>query len=118
MLLFGVAAFVVASLLLREGAAESLDVRGASLEVLADGVGPVGVTVAAALLAVTGWTWIDPVVGAGLGLWILPRTWRLAASAPRVLLQAAPAGIDVARLTADLAALPTSSTCTTSTCGR
>jgi cobalt-zinc-cadmium efflux system protein len=102
----GLAANGIAFLLLRDGAAESLNVRGAYLEVLADAVGSVGVIVGALLIALTGWTWVDPVVGAALGLWILPRTWRLAASALRVLLQAAPAGIDLERLSADLAALP------------
>ena len=102
----GLAANLAALALLRPGEAESLNVRGAYLEVLADTVGSVGVIIGALVLAATGWTWIDPVVGAALGLWILPRTWRLAASALRVLLQAAPAGIDLERLAADLAALP------------
>lgn len=102
----GLAANVVAFLLLRPGAAESVNVQGAYLEVLADAIGSVGVIVGAALIAVTGWTWVDPVIGAALALWILPRTWRLAASTLRILLQAAPAGIDLDRLRADLAALP------------
>ena len=102
----GLAANLVAFALLRRGADESLNVRGASLEVLADAIGSVGVIVGAVLVAATGAAWIDPVVGAALGLWILPRTWRLAAGALRVLLQAAPAGIDLDRLSADLAALP------------
>ena len=41
---------------------------------------------------VTGWGWVDPVVGVGIGLFILPRTWRLGAQAVRILVQAAPAG--------------------------
>jgi cobalt-zinc-cadmium efflux system protein len=102
----GLAANLVAFALLRRGADESLNVRGASLEVLADAIGSVGVILGAGLVAATGAAWIDPVVGAALGLWILPRTWRLAAGALRVLLQAAPAGIDLDRLSADLAALP------------
>jgi cobalt-zinc-cadmium efflux system protein len=102
----GLVANLVAFVLLRPGAEESLNVQGASLEVLADAVGSVGVIVGAVLAGLTGWSWIDPVVGAALGLWILPRTWRLAAGALRVLLQAAPAGIDLERLAADLAALP------------
>ena len=102
----GLAANLVAYGLLRPGADDNLNVRAAALDVLADAVGSVGVIVAAAVLAVTGWTWVDPVVGAALGVWILPRTWRLAAAALRVLLQAAPAGIDVEALAADLADLP------------
>ena len=102
----GLLANGAAFLLLREGAEESLNVRGAYLEVVADLLGSAIVIAATAVLAVTGWTWIDAVAGAVLGLWILPRTWRLAGDALRVLLQAAPAGIDLAAVHADLAALP------------
>ena len=81
--------------LLREGAKESLNVEGAYLEVLADTVGSVGVIIAAVLLEVFGWGWVDPVIGALIGLWILPRTWRLGRRAVRVLLQAAPDHVDL-----------------------
>ncbi len=99
----GLAANLVAFWLLREGSKESLNVEGAYLEVLADTIGSVGVIVAAILLEVFGWTWVDPVIGAGIGLWILPRTWRLGRRAVRVLLQAAPDHVDLDALVADLA---------------
>lgn len=102
----GLAANLVAFFLLRAGAGESLNVGGAYLEVLADTVGSVGVIVGAGVVLVTGWTWVDPVVGAAIGLWILPRTWRLGRQAMRVLLEAAPPGLDLAALRADLCALP------------
>ena len=102
----GLVANVVAFALLRPGADASLNLRAASLDVLADALASVGVIVAAAVIAVTEWRWVDPVVGAALGMWILPRAAQLAAGALRVLLQAAPAGIDLDRLRSDLAALP------------
>jgi cobalt-zinc-cadmium efflux system protein len=102
----GLAANLVAWALLRAGARESINVEGAYLEVLADTIGSVGVIVGAAVLSVTGWTWVDPVVGVAIGLWILPRTYRLGRQALRVLIEAAPAGVDLDRLSADLAALP------------
>ncbi len=101
----GLVVNVVSFFLLREGAKESLNVEGAYLEVVADTLGSVGVIVAAVLLEVFGWTWVDPVVGAAIGLWILPRTWRLGGQAVRVLLQAAPPGTDLGAMTADLADL-------------
>jgi len=97
---------LLAFALLRQGARESLNVEGAYLEVLADTVGSIGVIVGATVVAVTGWSWVDPVVGVAIGAWVLPRTWRLAARALRILLEAAPAGIDLDRLAADLGALP------------
>ena len=44
-------------------------------------------------------------IGAGIGLWILPRTWRLGRRAVRILLQAAPEHIDLDALAAELAAI-------------
>ncbi|MFQ5556841.1 MAG: cation diffusion facilitator family transporter [Acidimicrobiales bacterium] len=102
----GLAANLVAFALLREGAKESLNVEGAYLEVLADTVGSLGVIVAAIVLEVFGWSWVDPVIGAAIGLWILPRTGRLGRNAVRILLQAAPEHVDIDALTAELEAIP------------
>jgi cobalt-zinc-cadmium efflux system protein len=102
----GVAVNLAGFLLLREGAGQSLAMRAAYLEVLADLVGSIGVIVAALLIAITGEDWIDPLFAIALGVWIVPRTLRLGAAALRVLLQAAPAHIDLSTLHADLAALP------------
>ena len=99
----GLAANLVAFALLRGGSKESLNVEGAYLEVLADTIGSVGVIIAAVLLEVFGWGWIDPVIGAAIGLWILPRTWRLGRRSVRILLQAAPDGFDLDALAHDLA---------------
>jgi cobalt-zinc-cadmium efflux system protein len=102
----GLVANLVAFALLRDGATESINVQGAYLEVLADTVGSLGVIAGAAVVATTGWTWVDPVVGVAIGVWILPRTYRLARQALRILIEAAPVGVDLERLSADLAALP------------
>jgi len=98
----GLVANLVAFALLREGASESLNVEGAYLEVLADLFGSAAVIVAAIVIGVTGWAWVDPLVGVAIGLFILPRTWRLAAQALRILVQAAPPGLDLAALEAEL----------------
>ncbi|MER3452948.1 MAG: cation transporter, partial [Acidimicrobiia bacterium] len=102
----GLAANLVAFWLLRPGAAESINVEGAYLEVLADLAGSVVVIVSAAVVAATGFTWVDAVAGGLLGVWILPRTFSLGRRALRVLLQAAPPEIPLEQLTADLSALP------------
>lgn len=98
----GLVANLVAFALLRAGSKESLNVQGAYLEVLSDLVGSVGVIAAAVVIGVTDWGWVDPAVGVAIGLFILPRTWRLAAQALRVLVQAAPPGLDMAVLEAEL----------------
>jgi cobalt-zinc-cadmium efflux system protein len=102
----GLAVNLVGFLLLREGARESLNVRGAYLEVMADALGSAGVVVAGVLIALTGWVWVDPAFAIALGVFILPRTWRLAGQALRVLVQAAPPHVDLRSLQSDLASLP------------
>jgi len=101
----GAIANVVCFLLLRKGANESLNVRGAYLEVLADLLTSVGVIVAAIVIVVTQWEWVDPVIGAGIGLFIFPRTWKLGAQALRVLVEAAPPHLDVEAVRTDLSAV-------------
>jgi len=102
----GLLANVVAFILLRPGARESLNVRGAYLEVVADLLGSAGVLVAGAVIATTGWWYVDPLVAVAVGLFILPRTWRLGRSAVRILVQAAPEHVDVTAVRATLAAVP------------
>ena len=97
---------LVSFLLLRRGAKESLNVRGAFLEVFSDMLGSVGVIVAGVILLTTGWPYADPIIGAGIGLFILPRAWRLGRDALRILLEMAPPGVDVAAAERELAALP------------
>jgi cobalt-zinc-cadmium efflux system protein len=101
----GLVANVVAFGLLRDGSKASLNVRGAYLEVFSDLLGSLGVIVAAVVLQVTGWEWVDPAVGVAIGLFILPRAWRLGAQAMRILVQAAPLGTDLAAIEAQLQAI-------------
>jgi cobalt-zinc-cadmium efflux system protein len=102
----GLAANVVAFLLLRSGARESINVRGAYLEVIGDLLGSAGVIVAALVIAVTGWAYADPIVAVGVALMILPRTFALGRSAVRILVQAAPEHLDVALVRDRLARVP------------
>ncbi|KQQ05924.1 MULTISPECIES: cation diffusion facilitator family transporter [unclassified Rathayibacter] len=92
--------------LLSAGAKESITLRGASLEVLGDALGSVGVIVAAILLLTTGWAWADPIVGVLIGLLILPRTWSLTRQALGILMESAPPHIDLAAVERDVCAVP------------
>ncbi|GHF92565.1 cation efflux system protein [Deinococcus piscis] len=92
--------------ILAGGQEGSLNVRSAYLEVLSDLLGSAAVIVGAVLIMFTGWTWVDPLLGAGIGLWVIPRTWRLLSESVNVLLEGTPAGLDLDALRADLRALP------------
>ncbi|MDY7086366.1 MAG: cation diffusion facilitator family transporter [Actinomycetota bacterium] len=92
--------------LLRSGAKESINVRGAYLEVVGDLLGSVGVIVAAVIIGLTGWSYADPIVAVIVALMILPRTFALGRSAVRILVQAAPEHLDITAVRARLAAVP------------
>ncbi|MGH2489380.1 MAG: cation diffusion facilitator family transporter, partial [Candidatus Limnocylindria bacterium] len=81
--------------LLQAGAATSLNLRGAYLEVLGDLLGSVAVIVAALVIILTGWTPIDPIASVVIAGLILPRTWSLLREAVDVLLQATPKTVDL-----------------------
>lgn len=93
--LAGLAVNVVGARVLRPGATESINVRGAYLEVVADLIGSIAVVAAALIIRFTGWMYADPLFGAVIGLFIIPRAWRLGRQALRVLVQAAPEGLDL-----------------------
>jgi cobalt-zinc-cadmium efflux system protein len=94
----GLAVNVAGALLLRTGSRRSLNLRGAYNEVLADAVSSVGVIAGAAVITVSGWYWVDPLVAVGIALFILPRTWGLLREAVQVLLEGTPPEVDLAAL--------------------
>ncbi|HUJ07189.1 MAG TPA: cation diffusion facilitator family transporter [Streptosporangiaceae bacterium] len=109
LIVFGVVALAanVASLLvLRRGQSESLNIRGAFLEVASDALGAAAVIVTGLVIAGTGFTRADPIAALAVGALILPRTWRLLADAVTVLLEASPRGIDLSEVRAHLTGLP------------
>jgi cobalt-zinc-cadmium efflux system protein len=89
------AANSVSLLLLRRGQEQSLNVRGAFLEVASDALGAAAVIVTGIVIALTGFTRADPIASLAVGALILPRTWRLLREAVDVLLEASPQGIDL-----------------------
>ena len=92
----GLAVNAIAMLLLREGRKESLNMRGAYLEVWADFLGSAAVLAGGILIYRTSAAWIDPVVAILIALWVLPRGWALLREALHVLLEGTPEGIDPA----------------------
>lgn len=92
---FGLLVNLISMRLLKAGSGESLNVKGAYLEVWADMLGSVGVIIGAVVIMLTGWTLVDPVIAVLIGLWVLPRTWTLLREAGQVLMQGVPAGLDL-----------------------
>ena len=99
------AANAASLLVLRHGQAESLNIRGAFLEVASDALGACAVIVTGVVVGATGFARADPIASLAVGALILPRTWRLLADAIDVLLEASPRGIDLSEVRAHLTGL-------------
>jgi cobalt-zinc-cadmium efflux system protein len=86
---------LIAMRILAVGKEDSLNLKGAYLEVWADMLGSLGVIAAAVMIYFTGLNWIDPFVAIAIGLWVLPRTWILLRDTTHILLQGVPRGFDL-----------------------
>jgi cobalt-zinc-cadmium efflux system protein len=93
--LLGLGANAISLFILRRAQRESLNMRGAYLEVLGDFMGSGAVIIAAIVIAATGWTQVDAVASVVIALLILPRTFALLREATDVLLEATPKGVDM-----------------------
>ncbi len=96
---------LVAMALLRGGADESLNVKGAYLEVVADTLGSVGVIAAALLVRSTGEAWWDTVVALAIAAFVAVRAVMLGREVVAVLGQHAPAGMEPTELVTALGAV-------------
>lgn len=93
--IIGLVINLVGMVILRKGSQESLNMKGAYFEVVSDMLTSVGVLIAGAVMLTTGWYYADPLIAAGIGFFILPRTWMLMRDAVGVLLEGAPSDVNL-----------------------
>jgi cobalt-zinc-cadmium efflux system protein len=103
--LIGLVANTISLMLLLRGQKDSLNVRGAFLEVVADALGSVAVIISATVIMTTGWQAADPIASILISIMIVPRTWKLLHETLDVLLEAAPKNVDMAEVRAHVLAL-------------
>ena len=101
----GLVVNLVCLVLLRGGASESINVKGAYLEVMADAAGSVGVLAAGLLVRVTGDGWWDTVVAVAIGVFVAIRAVVLGREVLAVLGQHAPHDVDLGAVVRDLEAV-------------
>ena len=101
----GLAVNLVCLALLRGGASESINVKGAYVEVMADAAGSVGVLAAGLLVRLTGDGWWDTVVAVAIGVFVAVRALVLGREVLAVLGQHAPHDVDLAAVVRDLEAV-------------
>jgi cobalt-zinc-cadmium efflux system protein len=94
----GLAINLTGVFILRAGSKESLNMKGAYFEVLSDMLTSIGVIAAGVIMLTTGWYYADPLISAGIGLFIFPRTWALLKDVVGVLLEGTPSDVNIASL--------------------
>jgi len=94
----GLCVNIASMFILKAGSTESLNMKGAYFEVLSDMLTSVGVIIAGIIMLVTGWYYADPIISAGIGLFIFPRTWALLNESIAILLEGTPSDINLALL--------------------
>lgn len=104
--LVGLAVNVASMKLLAEKSASSLNVRSAYLEVLSDAISSVGVILGGGTIWLTGWFLIDPLLSAGISVFIVWRTWALLTQAVHVLMEGVPTHLDAQDVGQAMAGVP------------
>jgi cobalt-zinc-cadmium efflux system protein len=99
-LLVNIAAFW----LLRGADRENLNVRGAAIHVLGDLLGSVAALVAGAVILMTGWMPIDPLLSLLVAVIIVRSGWHVVAASAHILLEGAPKELDTRDIAPDLVA--------------
>ena len=93
-------------LVLRQGQQQSLNLRGAYLEVLGDLLGSLAVIIAALVIMFTGFTRIDSIASLAIFVMIIPRAWSLLKDVVGVLLEETPPGVDLDEVRQHMSDIP------------
>ncbi len=101
----GLAVNLISAKILAGGSKESLNLKGAYLEVLSDLLASGAVIIGTVIIMFTGWRVIDPVISALIGVMIVPRTWLLLRECVDILMEGAPSHIDLGKLHDELCAV-------------
>jgi cobalt-zinc-cadmium efflux system protein len=104
--LIGLAVNVISMKLLDDPSGSSLNVRSAYLEVLSDAISSVGVILGGVTIWLTGWILIDPLLSAGISVFIVWRTWGLLTQAVHVLMEGVPTHLDAKQVGQAMAGVP------------
>jgi cobalt-zinc-cadmium efflux system protein len=102
----GLVANLIAMRSLHGASHDNMNVRAAYLHVLSDLLGSVGAIIAGAVLWLTHWRPIDPIITVLFAGLMLVSSWSLVKEAIQILMESTPSSIDAARVREDLRALP------------
>jgi cobalt-zinc-cadmium efflux system protein len=89
----GLVVNIAAGFMLYDSHRHNLNLRGAFLHVVSDGVGSVGAIAAGLIMLLTGWYLADPLISIFIGVLILFSSWNLITESLSILMQSVPRGI-------------------------
>jgi len=104
--LAGVVVNGATAMLFMRGREHDLNLKGAYLHMAADAAVSLGVAIAAGVILVTNWMWLDPAMSIVIALVIVWSTWFLLRESLQMALQAVPRGIDPEAVKSHLGSLP------------
>ncbi len=96
---------IVTALLVKKGSEHDLNLRSAFLHLMGDVLSTLGAVIAGVLIAFTNWNWLDPLVSALIGVFILWSAWGILRQTVHILLESAPENVDVSQLADDIRAV-------------
>ncbi len=95
----------ITALLFMRGRHGDLNIRGAYLHMVADAGVSFGVVIAALVIMLTGWLWVDPAISLCIAAAVLASGWGLAKDSVNLALDGVPKGIDLPKVRTFLAQL-------------
>lgn len=104
----GAAAFIVnivTAWLVKKGSESDLNLRSAFLHLMGDVLSTLGAVAAGVTIFFTRWNWLDPLVSALIGFFILWNAWGILRQTIHILLESAPENVDVPQIAADIRAM-------------
>ena len=102
----GLAVNVASMKLLADESASSLNVQSAYLEVLSDAISSCAVILGGGIIWMTGWVLIDPLLSAGISVFIMWRTWGLLSQSVHVLMEGVPSHLKTKEVGQAMAGVP------------
>ena len=99
----GLVANIVGALVLFKHSHNSLNIRGAYLHIVGDALSSVGVVIGGVIIIYTGWYLIDPILSCLISLVIIYGAWSLVKESVNILLESAPAHINIDAIAAEIA---------------
>ncbi len=104
--LVGLLVNIIVAYVLREHDHDDVNTRAAFLHVLSDTLASVGVIGAGVVILFTGWTWLDPLVSALIGLLIMVSAGRLLKETVHILVEGMPDGMTATAVAAAMRTTP------------